>query len=194
MANEDFDAEWFKDRYKALGYSQRAFARFLGMDESIFNKMINGKRDMSSEEAANLAEVFGVGVEEVLQKAGVRTPKPPSTVRLVALLDDNFDLSPRNPPARVPMPGRENGTAVAARCEDPSAMFLGYTVYYEPFKGISPDAIGRTSVVRFADGSEHIRIIRHGIDRKSFSLFDVAGRPAEDARVIAATPVLLTKP
>lgn len=61
---------WFQDRLADKGLSQRALARMMRMDAGAMSLMLRGKRKMSVEEAQEVARLLGVGVEEVVTRAG----------------------------------------------------------------------------------------------------------------------------
>jgi len=191
-----FNSKWFHDRITDLGLSQRAFARKIGMSASTFNKLVNGSRDMTLEDAAMFAAQFGVSVEDVMRQAGARPPGGPTSVPLVATLTHQLDLVPVSEPRRIDMPAATtiSGHLIAARCEDASSIYYGYTIFFERSEGVAFEAVGRMSVVTLKDGSEHVRFLRNGLAPGKFVLMDMGGRPEESAEVIAATPVFLAKP
>lgn len=65
------DTRWFQDRLMDRGISQRALARHLGLDPAAVSLTLHGKRKLTAQEAADMAVVLDVGIEDVMQKAGL---------------------------------------------------------------------------------------------------------------------------
>lgn len=65
------DTRWFQNRLADQRLSQRKLAGMMGIDPSAVTLMFKGKRAMSAAEAATIARVIGVGVDEVLSRAGI---------------------------------------------------------------------------------------------------------------------------
>ncbi len=59
------DSGWFHERLAKRGASLRELARFMGLDPSAVSRMLSGGRKMSAEEQDQIADYFGVPVQEV---------------------------------------------------------------------------------------------------------------------------------
>lgn len=183
------NTKWFIDRLRDLGISQRELGRRIGMDASAVNLMIHGKRSISAEEAARIADILNLPLEEVLRRAGIVVSSQTETVEIKSLIDESMVLHPRPGRSRVPAPA--GGAALsAARVENSASQFFGWTFFYTARKAVDADVIGRLCVVKLRDGSEKIRFIKPSIDRQSYRLIGLDGLPEEDAPVIAASPIL----
>ena len=64
------DTNWFKERLAAKQLSQRKLAFMMGLDAAAMSLMLRGKRKMSVNEAAVIAQHLGVSAQEVLIKTG----------------------------------------------------------------------------------------------------------------------------
>lgn len=59
------DSMWFHERLAERGASLRDMARFMGLDPSAVSRMLSGERKMSAEEQDQIADYFGVPLQEV---------------------------------------------------------------------------------------------------------------------------------
>ena len=64
------DTMWFRGKLADKRLSQRKLALLMDIDPAAMSLMIRGKRKMSVTEAAEIAKFLGVGVDEVLLRAG----------------------------------------------------------------------------------------------------------------------------
>lgn len=77
------DTRWFQDAIRAKGYSQRGFAKLIPIDHAALSLMLHGKRKMSVHEAAEIANLLGKPVEEILNRIGATREKPVMQTYLV---------------------------------------------------------------------------------------------------------------
>jgi len=70
------DTRWFQGLLADKQISQRRLARTIGLDPAAVSLMFNGKRKMSAAEAAAIAKVLGIDVQEVILRAGIHAPMP----------------------------------------------------------------------------------------------------------------------
>jgi len=72
------DREWFKEQAKKSSGSVRALAQELGkrqkkvVDHATVVRMFAGKRAILLEEAVLLADLFGVSLDEIARRAGLK--------------------------------------------------------------------------------------------------------------------------
>lgn len=94
------ETRWFQNRLADVRISQRKLAAHLGIDPAAVSLMIRGKRKMSAAEAAEMARLMNVSVDEVLRHAGIssveyfegeRQPARPATPK-VAPAEDMLEL------------------------------------------------------------------------------------------------------
>jgi hypothetical protein len=71
-----FDAEWFDARLAGRGVSRTVLAAGAGMSEADLALVFKDQRELSAAEVAVFAELLGVEVKEVAERAGVSTPLP----------------------------------------------------------------------------------------------------------------------
>ena len=189
------DKPWFEDRIRAKQTSQRQLARLMGMDASAMSLMLNGKRRMSAKEAADVAGLLGVPVDEVLRHAGapVAVDKRRS-VPVVGYVDAGGELvfgralGPRT--AIAPSDCGEGCQAV--RVQSGTALD-GWLLFYHPMRGVSLEAVGRLCVVKTAEGADLVRVVNRGYEPGFFVLQRLLGGDSEHARLESASPVLWMK-
>lgn len=68
------DTAWFHGRLHDRKISQRRLAQMLELDPAAVSLMLRGRRKMSAAEAAEIARMLGVSVDEVLARAGAGAP------------------------------------------------------------------------------------------------------------------------
>lgn len=188
----EIDKVWFEDRIRARKTSQRQLAKLMGMDASAMSLMLNGKRRMSAKEAADVAGLLGVPVDEVLRHAGA--PVAVDKRRSVPV------AGYVGPSGEVTF-GRALGprTAVApADCADGCRALRvqngcaldGWLLFYHPMDGVSLEAVGRLCVVRTAEGEDLLRVVSRGYEPGFFVLGRLLGGDREHVRLQSAAPVL----
>ena len=76
VKSDGVDTRWFQNRLADKRLSQRKLASHLHLDPAAVSLMIRGKRKISAAEAAEIARLLGVTVEEVLMRAGCAATIP----------------------------------------------------------------------------------------------------------------------
>lgn len=69
------DTRWFQNKLHDKHISQRSLARMLELDPAAVSLMLRGRRKMTAKEAAEIARLLGVGVDEVLTRSGAGAPR-----------------------------------------------------------------------------------------------------------------------
>lgn len=193
MAEEiKVDTRWFQDKLGERELSQRRFAKLLGLDPAAVSLILNGKRKVSTSEAANIANILGIPVNEILTRLGDRALSGASKAGIVGIVDDHGRVKPKKSGVVVDAPVQLADNAVALRNEDPSSYFFGWTYFYSPRNDIGADTIGRMCVVKYKDGSQAIRFPRPGLEPNTFILTPLVGAP-ETGEIVAASRVMWIK-
>jgi hypothetical protein len=147
-AQNAIDTEWFRGRISDRRTSARQLAFQMKIDPAAMSLMLRGKRKMTVLEAAELAELLGADLEEVMRRAGaavmggLRTPeqiRDLSRSRAAANQRVARPMAPRGPDSDAVMahiaaePGARlaDGTTVEVR-----GWVDGHgVVHFEPAKG-----------------------------------------------------------
>jgi DNA-binding XRE family transcriptional regulator len=187
------NTRWFQDRVRDADMSQTKLAKLLGIDKSALSLMFNGKREMKMDEAVRIAEVLGLPIDDVMAHAGVKVPKGPSSVAVVATIDATNEVHSKKAGGRVNSPAELPKDAVAARCEDRGSVMYGWTFYYVPSASVSPDALERLCIVRLVNGAQYLLTPSRGFEPGVFNLRGLNGFSMDGQRLSAASPVLQIK-
>lgn len=188
----EIDKLWFEDRIRARRTSQRQLAKLMGMDASAMSLMLNGKRRMSAKEAADVAGLLGVPVDEVLRHAGapVAVDKRGS-VPVVGYVgqDGAIEFGRAMGPRTAIAPSDCADGCQALRVQNGGALD-GWLLFYHPMDGVSLEAVGRLCVVRTAEGEDLLRVVSRGYEPGFFVLGRLLGGDREHVRLQSAAPVL----
>jgi DNA-binding XRE family transcriptional regulator len=184
------DKRWFQDRVRDADISQAKLANLLGIDRAAMSLTFSGRRKMQLEEAARIAEILALDVNEVLARAGVRLPKGPRSVPVVGVVDAGGRIHDKKGAGRVNPIGDPPRETVAVRCEDRAAVIYGWVLFFVPQAAVAGDALERVSIVKAAEGTQHLAAVSRGFDAGTYNLRGLDGRMTENVRVASASPVL----
>jgi transcriptional regulator with XRE-family HTH domain len=187
------DTRWFQDRVRDAELSQTRLAKLLGIDKSALSLMFNGKRKMATDEAARIAEVLNLPLDEVLGHAGIRVPKGPSSVAVVGSIDAANEIHAKKAGKRVSSPPDLPKDTVALWCEDRGSLLYGWTFYYVPHASVAADALERLCVVRLVNGAQYLFVPSRGFEPGVYNLRGLNGFSMDGQKITAASPVLQIK-
>jgi hypothetical protein len=194
-----FNKKWFIDKLADHQISQRQLAARMALDPAAMNRTFKGARRMQLDEAASIARVIGVPVEEVMVHAGIDTRgtiTKAGRVPVMGWLDKDFNVHTdgirgERFVASLPhdAPGLEAFRLQTANT--PADALDGNLVYYRPGNTVSPGAIGRWCVVTRLDGRVQVRVLKPGYRRGTYNLSDpMHGSTEEDVVLESAAPVV----
>lgn len=196
------DTRWFQDLLADRRISQRGLAKKLGLDPAAVSLMFRGKRRMQMHEAADVAHLLGVSLDEVLAHAGIRPPRCESehtelTVPLVHWMDGQGEMHAIEPGQRIEIKGSLPDEVIACQCRtamSPIEHMDRWVLFFQaPLKaGVQPDAVGRFSVMRLHGGLMTAGHLRPGYKRGTYAIHGPMN--LMDAHVEWATPVVLIQP
>jgi transcriptional regulator with XRE-family HTH domain len=187
------DTRWFQDRVRDADLSQSRLARLLDIDKSALSHMFNNKRKMATEEAARIAEVLNLPLDDVLEHAGIRVPKGPASVAVIGSVDANNEIHAKKAGKRVSSPPHLPKDTVGLWCEDRGSILYGWTFYYVPCAGIAADALERLCVVRLASGAQYLFVPSRGFEPGVHNLRGLNGFAMDGQKIASASPVLQIK-
>lgn len=187
------DKRWFQDRVRDADISQAKLANMLGIDRAAMSLTFSGKRKMQLDEAARIAEILALDVNEVMARAGVRLHKGPRSVNVVGVVDAAGRVHDKRNAGRVDPPGDVPKNTVAIRCEDRAAVIYNWVLFFVPQAAVVGDALERVSIVRAADGTQYLAALSRGFEAGTYNLRGLDGRMLENVRVASASPVLWIK-
>jgi len=195
---------FFEELFRENQISQREVARRLNMDPGGLNRRLKGKARLQSTEAAELARLLHIPVEEVLTNAGVRvdehikTPRD-TAVPLIGWIGVEMDVHIEKVKGTKtveapPVAGRGLRALRFQTAMSKADAFDGAIAYFIPASTVHSDAIGKLCVVTLADGMIVLRIVKPGYARGRYNLVSsIDGSVTEDAVIESAAPVVWLK-
>lgn len=177
--------------------SLRQLAEKMGLAHSALSITFSGSRRMQLEEAAQLSNIFGVPIHEIVENAGV-SARPISSARVNvtgALRGDGHveKISGKHVERTSAPPGSPEGTeAIQSRTADtPLSWMDGWVFFFVPSDTINPDANGRLCYCKIHDGEHVIATMKRGYREGTYNLSGPYTQ--ENARVDWATPIRMTR-
>jgi transcriptional regulator with XRE-family HTH domain len=191
------DTKWFKDRIADKRMSQRGLARALGIDSGALSLTLRGLRGMKMTEAADIARLLGVPVDEVIQHAGVRIDSKGERISVSAILDEHQEVIsiPKDETFDVPMPTGIVGECMAIQCRTAGTSMAhcdGWIYFVRPPARVNPESIDKFSLAKVRNGLTTIAQVKRGYRPGRYNLLGPAS--AQDVELEWAEPVLLIQP
>jgi transcriptional regulator with XRE-family HTH domain len=196
------DTRWFQDLLADRRLSQRRLAKQLGLDPAAVSLMFRGKRRMQMHEAADVARLLGVSLDEVLAHAGIRPPRSESefsylTVPLVYWMDGQGELHTMEPGERIEIKSALPEDVIACQCRTAMSaiehMDRWVLFFQAPTKnGVQPEAVGRYAIARLRNGVTTVGYLRQGYRPHTYAIHGPMN--IMEAQVEWATPVVLIQP
>lgn len=177
--------------------SLRQLAEKMGLAHSALSITFSGSRRMQLEEAAQLSNIFGVPIHEIIDNAGVSARPISSTrVNVVGALrgDGRVEKIGGKTTERTSAPaGSPEGTeAIQARTADTPLSWLdGAVFFFVPSEAIHPDSIGRLCYLKIHDGEHVIAAIKRGYREGTYNLSGPYTK--ENAKIDWAAPIRMTR-
>jgi transcriptional regulator with XRE-family HTH domain len=170
------NTKWFQDRLAEKRMSQRQLAKHMGLDSSAISLTFRGRREMKLTEAAEIAQLMGVPVDEVLHHAGVRNISKGKRVSVAKVLEANgevrcltgeemFDIE-----APADLLG-DDWIALQARTQGGDLEHIdGWMMFLRQPRGVPSDAIGRYSLVMMRNGVMVLANVRRSYQPRRYDL------------------------
>ena len=195
-----FDSWWFHEQLRAKRMTSMQLAAKLGLNPSAVSRMLawEPSRRMQMPEAAQIAELFGVPLVEVMERAGIPLSElSPSasgmlTVTGVITADGTVSEVAKEAKRLVPAPPAAAEDVRALQFE--TAMTAqepwdGWVLYYTPSETVRDDTVGRLCVAQTDGGELLVRFVRRARARRELDLVDMCGENRETRSLVAAAPV-----
>ncbi|MCB5201681.1 helix-turn-helix domain-containing protein [Neorhizobium sp. T786] len=201
MALENY--RWFAERLRDKRMTQRALAKLLEMDPSSLSLLLHGKRRMRVEQAAEIAKLLGVPVNEVMRHGGADVREAvvtaPATLPIVGWIDgeNRAKLDWNSKGSRCDIPGYPP-TAVCLQwrtSQNSGSLVDGWMLVTTPPR--EPDAeemLDRFCLVCIKDGDAMLKTVRRGYTPGKYTLLDMFSEPMHDVEVAWFSPVLAIRP
>lgn len=189
---------YFLDLMASRRLSMRGLAQRMGMGHSQLSLMFNGERNMKLEEAAQLSQILGVPLHQIVTNAGVSArPVLGRRVPVVGFVgkDGVVTMNPPDVYERTESPEElpEDTTAVQCRTAGtPLEWADGWVAFFRKAGGVDPEAIGRMSFVKIKDGPYGLATIKRGYQPGTFNLTGIMSR--QNVALECASPVIILRP
>lgn len=185
------DTRWFQGVLADHDISQRQLAMKLGIDPAAVSLMFRGKRKITMKEAAGMARILGVPLDDVVRHAGIAPPELGESVAVIGRIEHKWEVfyGDAPGPARVECPPSLAANVAALRIVFRGDVLDGGLVFYVPREGAIET--GRLCIVRLKDGRTLVRAVSRGYSKGMYRLTVVwvGGEAAEEAEVEWAVPV-----
>ncbi|MBS4045464.1 MAG: helix-turn-helix transcriptional regulator [Alphaproteobacteria bacterium] len=190
----EVDKTWFESRARDMGINFSRIAEMLGMNRSIVSRMMSGEREVSNQEANELATILQVSFDDVVAHLGVKPKTDPNDfLPVVGAISADGIIHPKLPRGafkstrRIPgLPHDCSGLWVDA----PGSWLDGSVLYYVTGFTVEPNAVGRAAVIGLKDGRKFVRILIHGTRSNRWRTQPLNGPlDPQDYEVAWATPV-----
>lgn len=169
------DTSWFRARLGDHGLSQRGAARLLGLDPAALSLTLRGRRAMKLTEAAELARLLGVPIEDVLARAGVEAMTGGMAIPVAGWMDGMCEIHLDAELGTVPHPGGDlapGSSAIQSRTAGTPLDYMdGWLIFAgPPVERGAADHTGRLCLVRMARGVTYLAQLRRGYRRGHWNL------------------------
>jgi len=183
------DQNWFKDKLKSVGISQRQLAKKMGLDPASVSYMLAGKRRMTMEEARAIAGHLLLPVTEVMRQAGIEVMDDVRKVPIAGFIGKHCAVSllPRgthdtvNAPADVPSGSFVLQLRIVNSPQD------GWLYFIDGAQGQAAECLDKMCLVAFKDGGLVMAIVRRGYKKDLFNLLLTCDNTVLENREIAWT-------
>ena len=193
----DINRRYFDALMADKQMSLRGLAQTMGMNHSQLSLTLSGNRRLQLDEAAQISQIFGVPLHEVVENAGVMVR--PTSGRRVSVIgamrgDGTVDIHSQEMIERVTTPCDlpDDAVAVQARTGGTALEWIDAAIFFcRSHNGPDPSMIGRLCFLKIKDGPAVVATIKRGYVENTFNLSGFYAR--ENVVVEWSTPILITK-
>lgn len=192
------NAEWFKDKLKAMKLSQRSLAKLMTVDPAAISYMLQGKRAMSLEDARKIAEIIKMPVTEVMRQAGIDVRDDVRKVPIKGFITDGniVTLLPNGTRDSVLAPADVPSKSFAIQQRRANHPYDGWIKFISG-ETLSPnDAIDRYCYCTLTDGRIVLGFVRRGYKAGTHNIM-LAGdltNVLENQQIESAARILWVQP
>lgn len=187
------DKEWFQSRIRDLGYSQRGFARKIGIHHSTLGLLITGRRRLTIPVAAAISSGLQIPIEIVMAKAAVTSSwRREGETKVVGLIKEDGRVV-RKEDGKAILPISSSGDVEALRAVGKPPM-AGWVFFYTPRNGIEIEAMGKLCLVETTEDNLWLGTLLTKTEEGQYRVACIDGRRTLTAFLHSASPVVWIKP
>ena len=188
------DTAWFSGRLADRKMSQRGLAKIMGLDPAAMSLMLRGKRKMTLDEAAQLANILRVSTHDVLEHAGINVVSDRRAKVIGYMTGDasvhlygegNHDMI--DAPSDMPP---ENTAAVQARTAGTDLQHVdGYHMFFAD-EHVSPSScVGQLVIAAVKGNGLVLAHVYKGYQRGSYNLMNWRNQLTTNQELLWVMPV-----
>lgn len=188
---------YFLDLMQGRRLSLRGLAKKMNMQHSQLSLTLSGQRKMTLDEAAQLSQIFGVPIHEIVGNTGV-VVRPVSGRRVSVMgfvgRDGIVTVNPPETIERTDAPANMPDDCVAIQCrtaDTPLSWMDGFVMFSKKPDGLAPDATGRFSLVKIQNGPVVAATVKRGYREGTYNLS--GPHQSENELLDWATPFVLAR-
>jgi hypothetical protein len=174
------DVNWFQNRIRDLGTSQRQISAAIATNPNTISLVLSGKRQLTHPEIPALAQLLQTTSEEVLKRLGVEPPAvlKDAAVECIGTVDETGRVSEMKAPRTVDAPANAtpNTKAVIFNALASEHVQHGWVYFVDiPAKPRPLDADTLNSLCLVEIGEHegyHLGVVRRGLERGTYDLFN----------------------
>lgn len=193
----EVNRRYFESMMADKRMSLRSLAQKMGMGHSQLSLTFSGARRAQLDEAAQLSQIFGVPLHDVVEALGVtvRSATGPR-VSVIGVVEGNGTVSLHAPGVieRTTAPEGLPGDLVAVQVRAPGTALDwmdGWVFFLREPKAVDPGSLGRFCLVKIKDGPVAMAAVRRGYQENTHTLRGPFA--ADSVRLEWASPVLMTR-
>lgn len=191
----EIDREYFESQLKARRISMRSLATQLGIAHSQLSLTFSGKRRMQLDEAVRIAEIIGVPLHLVAERAGCGESR--RGIDIIGFLGGNGEIEPFSPTAKqIQVKSSDelpaDVIAFQARTAGTPLAWLDGTNFFAMWADqVEPEARGRLCFAKIHQGPMVMAQLSRGYEEDTYNL--TGPYEAESVKLEYAAPILLSR-
>lgn len=188
---------YFLDLMKGRRLSMRGLAKRMGMQHSQLSLTLSGQRKLALDEAAQLSDIFGVPIHEIVVNMGVGVR--PVSGRRVSVMgfvgrDGVVTMNPPEAIERTDAPANMPDNCVAIQCrtaDTPLSWMDGFVLFSKKPDTLDAEATGRFCLARIKNGPVVAATVKRGYREGTYNLS--GPHQSENEILDWATPFVLAR-
>lgn len=199
QAGPAIDTQWFQERLADQRLTQRSAAKHMNMDPASLSLLFSGKRRLRVDQAADLAELLKVPLNEVIRRAGVElTGSKRGILNVIGFIDGKGAVTVReDAPGMafrfdIEVPATAKGFQFRT-AQSEADVWDGFIVAVDA-PTVAAAAIGNTGVIKTRDHGSLFGKARRGYATDEYTIIGLNGDVMHDVRIESFMPLIAMRP